>query len=78
VHVIKSETLRIHQFYRLALLMHCDGHLDEKEYIAIKQLGINMGLSPFATNRILELMKYAPNGMLTSEEVYRAFKEQQN
>jgi|SRR5690606_1538648 hypothetical protein len=78
VHVIKSETLRIHQFYRLALLMHCDGHLDEQEYIAIKQLGINMGLSPFATNRILELMKYAPNGMLTSEEVYRAFKEQQN
>lgn len=78
VQVIKSETQRIHQFYRLALLMHCDGHLDDREYTALRQLGINMGLAPFATNRILELMKFAPNGMLTSDEVFRAFKEQHN
>lgn len=78
IQIIKSETQRIHQFYRLALLMHCDGKLHEREYSAIKQMGINMGLSPFATNRILELMKFAPNAMLTHEEVFRAFKEQQN
>src|SRR6476620_9850866 len=41
--IIKSEAQRIHQFYRLALLMHADGNLHEKEHVTIKQLGINMG-----------------------------------
>ena len=78
IHVIKSETQRIHQFYRLALLMHCDGRLHEKENISIKQLGINMGLSPAAMTRVLELMKASPNGMVEGEEIVRAFREQHN
>ncbi len=78
IKVIKSETQRIHQFYRLALLMHCDGNLHTNENVAIRQLGINMGLSPGAMNRVLEMMKASPTGMLTPEEIFSTFKEQQN
>jgi uncharacterized tellurite resistance protein B-like protein len=78
IKVIKSETQRIRQFYRLALLMHVDGKLHQNENIAIRQLGINMGLSPSAMNRVLELMKASPTGMIDAEEIVNTFKEQQN
>jgi hypothetical protein len=78
IRVIKSEAQRIHQFYRLALLMHVDGKLHQNENIAIRQLGINMGLSPGAMNRVLDLMKASPTGMIEPEAIVNAFKEQQN
>ncbi len=46
--VIKSEFERIQQFYRLALLMHCDGVLHEREHIKIQEIGFNNGLNPHA------------------------------
>jgi uncharacterized tellurite resistance protein B-like protein len=76
--VIKSEAQRIHQFYRLALLMHADGHLHVKENVTIKQLGINMGLSPYATNRVLQMMIDSPNVVISPNEILEAFKQQQN
>jgi len=75
---IKSEQQRIHQFYRLALLMHCDGVLHQKEEIAIKQMGVNMGLNPFAIKRILKAMEESPNGMIDPEMLIDIFKEQLN
>ena len=56
VTVIKDEFNRICQFYRLALLMHVDGVLHETEQIKINEIGINMGLNPYAMKRILHLM----------------------
>lgn len=78
VKIIKSEAQRIHQFYRLALLMHVDGNLHQKENVSIKQMGINMGLSPFATNRVLDLMQTSPNAILSPDEIINTFKQQQN
>lgn len=78
IKIIKSEAQRIHQFYRLALLMHVDGNLHQNENIAIRQLGINMGLNPGAMNRVLDLMKASPTGMVEPEVIVNAFKEQQN
>lgn len=78
IRVIKSEAQRIHQFYRLALLMHVDGKLHQNENIGIRQLGINMGLSPGAMNRVLDLMKASPTGMIDAEVIVSTFKEQQN
>lgn len=75
---IKSEHQRIQQFYRLALLMHCDGVLHEKEEIAIKQLGVNMGLNPFAIKRILKAMEESPNRMIDPETILEIFREQLN
>lgn len=75
---IKSENQRIQQFYRLALLMHCDGVLHEKEEIAIKQMGVNMGLNPFAIKRILKAMQDSPTRMIDGEMLLNIFKEQLN
>lgn len=72
--VIKSEFQRIQQFYRLALIMHCDGILHSKEAAAIQQISIDMGLNPIATKRILNLMKNAPNAMIDPEILLKIFR----
>lgn len=76
--VIKSEPQRIQQFYRLALLMHVDGVLHEREKTAIHQIGINMGLNPGATKRILKAMEEAPNAIIDPDLLYTVFREQYN
>lgn len=75
---IKSESQRIHQFYRLALLMHCDGILHEKEFTALQQIALEMGLNPSAVKRVLELMKKAPNTVLDPNIIIKVFQEQHN
>lgn len=75
---IKSEAQRIQQFYRLALLMHIDGVLHEKEAIAIKQIAIDMGLNPSATSRFLEMLRTTKNRAIEPHEVYELFMEQRN
>ncbi|AWI26141.1 excinuclease ABC subunit B [Flavobacterium pallidum] len=75
---IKMEIHRIHQFYRLALLMHVDGILHEKEEIAIKQMAINMGLNPAATKKVLLLIKESPTRVIDPRQLMSAFKEQYN
>ena len=76
--VIKDEFNRICQFYRLALLMHCDGVLHEREQIKINEIGINMGLNPYAMKRILHLMKTSPERMVPAEVLLSVFSEQHN
>ncbi len=75
---IKSEFERIQQFYRLALLMHSDGVLHKNEAIAINQIGLEMGLNPTATKRILKMMKEAPSVMIDPEILLNVFQEQYN
>ncbi len=75
---IKSEFLCIQQFYRLALLMYCDGILHEKEMITLQQIAINMGLNPTATKRILKLMQSAPNAIIDGSVLLNVFQEQHN
>lgn len=76
--VIKSEFERFNQFYRLALLMHCDGVLHPKEVVTIKQIGINMGLNPLLTNRILSIMRMNANPLIEPSILLEIFKEQHN
>ncbi|MCV9930527.1 excinuclease ABC subunit B [Flavobacterium sp. LS1R49] len=76
--VIKSEFQRIQQFYRLALIMYCDGILHSKEAKAIQQIAIDMGLNPVATKRILNLMKNAPNAIIDPAVLLKIFQEQHN
>ncbi|TRX40788.1 excinuclease ABC subunit B [Flavobacterium restrictum] len=75
---IKSEFQRIQQFYRLALLMYCDGVLHAKEAVAISQIAIDMGLNPVATKRVLQMMKEAPNAMVDPKILLHVFQEQHN
>ena len=75
---IKSEFQRIKQFYRLALIMHCDGVLHEKESVAIRQITIDMGLNPGATKRVLQMMQESPNAMIDAKALLGMFQEQHN
>lgn len=75
---IKSEHQRILQFYRLALLMHADGVLHDNEQIAIRELGINMGLSPYAMRSVLDEMKRSETGLIDPEFLLALFRAQQN
>jgi uncharacterized tellurite resistance protein B-like protein len=76
--IIKSEFERIQQFYRLALLMHCDGILHEREQIKIHEIGINMGLNPFAMKRVLKAMEQSPTRMISPDYLLEVFQEQLN
>ena len=76
--VVKSEHQRILQFYRLALLMQADGVLHDNEQVAIREMGINMGLSPFAMKGVLNEMKRSPTGMIDSDLLLALFRAQQN
>ncbi|MEC4005749.1 TerB family tellurite resistance protein [Flavobacterium sp. SUN052] len=76
--IIKSEFERIQQFYRLALLMHCDGVLHDREVIKIHEIGINMGLNPFAIKRVLKAMEQSPTRMISPDYLLEVFQEQLN
>ena len=78
VNVIKDEINRICQFYRLALLMRSDDVLHERERIKINEIGINMGLDPYAMKRVLKLIEDSPNHMVDGETLIRLFSEQLN
>ncbi|AWK04914.1 excinuclease ABC subunit B [Flavobacterium crocinum] len=75
---ISSEMQRINQFYRLALLMHCDGVLHEREFQAIQQIALQMGLNLSAVKRVLEMMKKAPNTVINPIVLLEIFQEQHN
>jgi uncharacterized tellurite resistance protein B-like protein len=74
----KSEFQRVQQFYRLALLMHCDGVLHEKEQIKIHEIGVNMGLNPYAIKRVLKIMNGSDSKMMDPEQLLEIFQEQHN
>ncbi|MDV6168701.1 excinuclease ABC subunit B [Flavobacterium sp. DG1-102-2] len=76
--IIKSEHQRILQFYRLALLMQADGVLHDNEQVAIREMGINMGLSPYAMKGVLNEMKRSPTGMIDADLLIALFRAQQN
>lgn len=75
---IRSEFERIQQFYRLALLMHVDGLIHQKEEQAIYQMSINMGLDPAATKKMLKLMKESPSAIIDPQRLIQTFQQQQN
>ncbi len=75
---IKLEIDRIQQFYRLALLMHIDGVLHEKENNSLHEIGIKMGLNPQAMDKILKLMKSKKQCLISPNELFLAFEAQHN
>ncbi|WP_371926093.1 TerB family tellurite resistance protein [Flavobacterium cerinum] len=75
---IKDEHQRIMQFYRLALLMHIDNVLHEREITAINEIGIKMGLNPMGIRKTLKAMEQSPNRMIEPSYLICAFEEQHN
>lgn len=75
---IKQEFGRIVHFYQLSLLMYCDEIVERHEDISIHRIGLKLGLNPVAMNRILDMMKCAPNHIIAPEKVICIFEEQLN
>ena len=78
IKVLKDEHHRIMQFYRLALLMHSDGVLHEREMQAINEIGINMGLNPMGIKKTLKAMSQSPNQIIEPEKLLFSFELQHN
>ena len=75
---IKNGFERIVHFYQLSLLMYCDEIIHKYEDVSIHKIGLKLGLNPTAMNRVLNLMKNAPNHIVAPEKVICIFEEQLN
>lgn len=73
--MIKDESVRILQFYRLAIMMQKDGILFVKDATAIKQFAIHMGVNLDAVKIVLKKMKAAPDTQISINELLRIFKD---
>jgi ATP-dependent protease Clp ATPase subunit len=76
--VLKDQFSRILHFYQLALIMHVDNRLHRNEKIAIKDIGIRMGLSPIATKSVLELMENSVDKEVPIDVLISIFQHQDN
>jgi hypothetical protein len=76
--VLKEQFSRILHFYQLALIMHCDNRLHTNEKIAIKDIGIRMGLNPIAMKTILQLMEQSPDNKVEIDVLITVFQHQHN
>ena len=74
----ESEFERILQFHRLVLLMNVDQETSDLEIEFIKNIGIRIGLSPLATNRVLAEMNNYPDKVIPPDKLIAIFKEQYN
>lgn len=72
----KLESDRILQFYRLILLMNVDKEIKSEEIYFIKNLGLKMGLSPMATNKVLSEMD--KHKMIKPNVLIDIFKQEMN
>ena len=59
-----SELERITQFMRLVLLMNVDKEVNQLELDLLNQLSLTLGLSPFATEKVLWEMASYPNNQI--------------
>lgn len=75
---IKDGFGRIVHFYQLSLLMYCDEIIHKYEDVSIHKIGLKLGLNPIAMNRVLGMMKCAPNHIIAPEKVICIFEEQLN
>jgi hypothetical protein len=74
----KSEFDRILQFHRLVLLMNIDQEAHRKELQILRDLGIRMGLSPLATEKVLTEMHNYEHKLIPAERLVAIFREQYN
>jgi uncharacterized tellurite resistance protein B-like protein len=75
---MKTDFQRVQQFYRLAVLMHCDGTLHLKESATIKEIAIRMGLNPEVSKRILKKIEKSPKAIISADALMRIFKEERS
>lgn len=76
--VFHNNFQRIEHFYRMALLMHCDKSRTEEELVYIKNMGLKLGLSPFAAQSVMDEMQKSETNMIDGEKLLEIFKRHEN
>jgi uncharacterized membrane protein YebE (DUF533 family) len=76
--VFHSNFQRIEHFYKMALLMHSDKSKTDEELVYIKNLGLKLGLSPFAVQSVMDQMQNSESNMLSGEQLLNMFKSHEN
>lgn len=69
---------RVIQFYRLTLLMMCDGHWHQKEIQKLHEIGIMMGLNPTGIDVLLNFILENNPSKVTPEFLSDIFTTQLN
>jgi len=70
----ESEFERILQFHRLVLLMNVDQESSKSELDFLRDIGIRLGLSSLATERVLTTMDKFPHKVIPPEKLIEIFK----
>lgn len=74
----ETEAERILQFHTLVLLMNVDEEQHPAEVLTIKNMGLRMGLSPYAMERIFRIMPGYPNRIVPPDVVIDIFRSYYN
>ena len=75
---LESEAERILQFQRLVLAMNVDEDQHPEEEKFIKEIGLKMGLSPFAINIVLKVMHEYEDKIVPPKVLIDIFKVHYN
>lgn len=67
--VPKDYTKRIVHFHRMMLMMHIDGHVDDKELQLLHDVALKYGFSKSTVDVLLQTMKRYPNGEIPPSEL---------
>ncbi|WP_196886598.1 TerB family tellurite resistance protein [Aureivirga sp. CE67] len=78
IEIPKEESDRIVQFHRLVLLMNIDDTNKSKELEMIRNIGLKMGLSPIATDKVLETMHRYEDKIVPTEVLISIFQRHYN
>ena len=74
----RNESERILQFHRMVLLMNIDDEHHSEELKTIKELGLRLGLSPFAIERVLKIMNRFEDRIVPPDVMIDIFKTYYN
>ena len=69
-----SELEKITHFQKLVLLMNVDRETHDKEIVAIKNFGLQMGIREGVINQVLIKMENYEDKVIPSEELIKIFK----
>ncbi len=75
---VLSREEKIIQIYQLALMIKADGKITEEEIELIKNIGLEMGLSPDALDIMLEELFKSMERILNFEELFNIFNLSNN
>jgi len=72
---LQPESQRILQFHRLVLLMNVDQETAPQELMAIREIGLQMGLRPEAIDIVLKEMHDYPNKVIPPNRLIEIFSK---